>query len=130
MHRKRELDSIQQKYEETDGVAEETDRHCEEIEVALKQFDDRPLAYDATDIAYAGYGSIAATFVQRTDRLSRRFRQQRFHNKVVLITAQNVASDCKPAGTNGASSALSPSAVPPQRRPDDGLACLVAKAMV
>jgi hypothetical protein len=54
MHRERELDSIQQTYEETDDVAEETDRHCEEIEVALKQFDDWPLAYEAADTAYAG----------------------------------------------------------------------------
>jgi ParB family chromosome partitioning protein len=49
-----ELDGLEQQYAEVDEVPEEVDRRLGEIETALATFNDRLVAYDPAEIAFAG----------------------------------------------------------------------------
>ena len=49
-----ELDAIEAQYADADEFPDEVDARCGEIEAALDALDNRPLEYDAADIARAG----------------------------------------------------------------------------
>ena len=49
-----ELDGLEQQYAEADELPDEVDARLGEIETALAGFDDRPMAYDADEVARAG----------------------------------------------------------------------------
>ena len=49
-----ELDGLEQQYAEADELPYEVDARLGEIETALAGFDDRPMAYDADEVARAG----------------------------------------------------------------------------
>jgi ParB family chromosome partitioning protein len=49
-----ELDGLEQQYAEAEEVPEEVDRRLGEIETALETLNDRPVVYDADEIAFAG----------------------------------------------------------------------------
>jgi len=49
-----ELDGLEQQYAGADDVPEEADRRYETIETELAAFNDRPVIYDPTEVAFAG----------------------------------------------------------------------------
>ena len=64
-----ELDELEAKYAEADEMPEEVDKRLGEIESALVAFEERPVIYDATDIALAGaFVSIDSAGVLRVER--------------------------------------------------------------
>ncbi|MBR0683832.1 ParB N-terminal domain-containing protein [Roseomonas eburnea] len=64
-----EFDRLEQDCAEADEVPEETDRRLAEIEEAFAAFDDRPVAYDAEEVARAGvFVSIDGSGVLRVER--------------------------------------------------------------
>jgi ParB family chromosome partitioning protein len=66
---KAELDQLEAKYAEADEMPEAVDKRLGDIETALAAFDERPVIYDATDIALAGaFVSIDGTGVLRVER--------------------------------------------------------------
>ncbi|WP_137127636.1 ParB N-terminal domain-containing protein [Roseomonas sp. HF4] len=64
-----EFDRLEQECAEADEVPEETDRRLAEIEEALAAFDDRPVAYEADEMARAGaFVSIDGSGALRIER--------------------------------------------------------------
>ncbi len=64
-----ELAQLEEKYAEVDEMPEEVDKRLGEIETALATFDQRPVIYDATEIALAGaFVSIDSAGVLRVER--------------------------------------------------------------
>ena len=51
---KAELDKLEKKYADTEEIPEEVDARLGEIETALGEFEDRPIVYDASEMARAG----------------------------------------------------------------------------
>jgi ParB family chromosome partitioning protein len=51
---KAELDKLEKKYADAEEIPEEVDARLGEIETALGEFEDRPIVYDASEIARAG----------------------------------------------------------------------------
>jgi ParB family chromosome partitioning protein len=51
---KAELDKLEKKYADAEEIPEEIDARLGEIETALGEFEDRPVVYDAAEIARAG----------------------------------------------------------------------------
>ena len=51
---KAELDKLEKKYADAEEIPEEVDARLGEIETALGEFEDRPVVYDASEIARAG----------------------------------------------------------------------------
>jgi ParB family chromosome partitioning protein len=51
---KAELDKLEKKYADAEEIPEEVDARLGEIETALGEFEDRPVVYDAAEIARAG----------------------------------------------------------------------------
>jgi ParB family chromosome partitioning protein len=51
---KAELDKLEKKYADAEEIPEEVDARLGEIETALGEFEDRPVVYDAPEIARAG----------------------------------------------------------------------------
>jgi ParB family chromosome partitioning protein len=51
---KAELDKLEKKYADAEEIPEEVDTRLGEIETALGEFEDRPIVYDASEIARAG----------------------------------------------------------------------------
>jgi ParB family chromosome partitioning protein len=64
-----EFDRLEEKYAEADEVPEEVDQRLGEIETALAAFDERPVVYEAADIARAGaFVSIDSAGALRVER--------------------------------------------------------------
>ena len=64
-----ELDQLEAKYAEADEVPEELDKRLGEIETTLTAYDDRPVVYEAAEIARAGaFVSIDSAGVLRVER--------------------------------------------------------------
>jgi ParB family chromosome partitioning protein len=51
---KAELDKLEKKYADAEEIPEEVDARLGEIETALSEFEDRPVVYDASEVARAG----------------------------------------------------------------------------
>jgi ParB family chromosome partitioning protein len=66
---KAELDRLEDSYAEADEIPEDVDRRLGEIETALAGFEQRPLLYDAAEVARAGaFVSIDASGALRLER--------------------------------------------------------------
>jgi ParB family chromosome partitioning protein len=65
---KAELDKLEESYAEADEIPEDVDRRLGEIETALAAFEQRPLLYDAAEVARAGaFVSIDASGALRIE---------------------------------------------------------------
>jgi ParB family chromosome partitioning protein len=66
---KAELDKLERKYADAEEIPEEVDARLGEIETALGEFEDRPVVYDASEIARAGafvsFGTDGSLHVER-----------------------------------------------------------------
>ncbi|MFZ1102764.1 MAG: DNA-binding protein, partial [Hyphomicrobiaceae bacterium] len=51
---KAELDKLEKKYADAEEISEEVDARLGEIETAMREFEDRPVVYDAAEVARAG----------------------------------------------------------------------------
>ena len=66
---KAELDGLEEQYADADEFPEEVDKRLGEIETALEAFDQRPVLYDAAEVARAGaFVSIDSAGVLRIER--------------------------------------------------------------
>jgi ParB family chromosome partitioning protein len=66
---KAELDKLEQSYAEAEEIPEDVDHRLGEIETALATFEQRPLLYDAAEVARAGaFVSIDASGTSRIER--------------------------------------------------------------
>ncbi len=94
-----ELDGLEQQYAEVDEVPEEVDRRLGEIETALAAFNDRPVAYDPAEIAFAG--AFVSIDREGALRIERGFVRPEDEPPVEPVQAkdQEARPDGEPSGT-------------------------------
>ncbi len=101
-----EFDGLEQQYADTDDVPEEIDHRFAEIETALMAFDDRPIAYDPGEIAFAGaFVSVAREGTLRIERGYVRPEDEPKTEPVEANGQADVEPGREPTGARGATGA-------------------------
>jgi ParB family chromosome partitioning protein len=118
-----ELDRLEQQYAEIDELPEDVDQRLSEIETAPEAFDERPVIYDAAEIARAGV--FVSIDIDGALRIERGYVRPEDEPPAQTIPADN--GDAPPAGpaTPGPRAVVTVGGAPAQPEPeadeDDGL---------
>jgi ParB family transcriptional regulator, chromosome partitioning protein len=120
---KAELDKLEKKYADAEEIPEEVDARLGEIETALGEFEDRPVVYDASEIARAGVFVSIGT--DGSLHVERGFVRPEDEEPVPAVDSEEAEQDASRTSTstaarpNGASATSYAPSSPPDHTPTE-----------